>query len=69
MTQVSFDPKGDHTPTKYSTMAFFPFFVWIFLLHTTLSGVYFNGKMYLHFVLNNISDLKIILQFSPLACK
>ena len=35
-------------------MAFFTFFVQIFLLHTTPSGVYFNGKKYLHFVLNNM---------------
>ena len=55
MTQVSFDPKRrPDTPTKYSMMALFTFFVQIFLLHTTLSGVYFNGKKYLHFVLNNM---------------
>lgn len=71
MTQVSFDPKRrPDTPTKYvAWWHFLPFLSRHFFSYTTLSGVYFNGKKYLHFVLNNICEIKIIFQFPPLACK
>ena len=47
MTQVSFDSERirPDTPTKYSMMALFTFFVQIFLLHTTLNSTVVSTLM------------------------